>query len=122
MIVDPAPVVGHVLRRPRLVKVSVYVEANGVLLPFDGEHVKSVRELLPVWQRIGRPEWVASGVAGAVEAAVHDRRLSPDVLHHVDFAAGRPTHVADVAAEHPESRPDTLSLWHLQTRLDAPVG
>jgi hypothetical protein len=32
----------------------------------------------------------------------------PEVLHDVDFAAGRPADGTDVFAEHPERRPDAL--------------
>lgn len=57
-----------------------------------------------------------------MHGAVDQRRLAADVLQDVDFAAGRPPGGADVVAEHPERRPDTLAFGDLDARLEAAIG
>src|SRR5690349_5594781 len=42
-------------------------------------------------------------------------------LHYVDLTAGRPSHLADVGAQIPERRPDSLALGHLDASLNPRV-
>src|SRR5262249_4776641 len=45
-------------------------------------------------------------------AKIHEWILSSH-FHNVDFPTGGPSHSADARAEHPECRPDALTLGHL---------
>src|SRR2546426_1037090 len=99
MVVHPPP--RYASRRERLVRRVVHEPPNGICRPLDGVDVKVVGEgtrTEVVRARDTRP----TGIPGAVDRAVHTAGLLADVLHDVDLAAGGPTDVGDVVAQHPE--------------------
>src|SRR5450631_1985549 len=89
---------------------------NGILRPLDGVHVKVVGNLFSKWQRVCFPDTVCPGIPRPMGGSIINGGIvveGPEILHDVDFAALRPTDGADVFTQHPESRPDTLSVWKL---------
>ncbi len=98
---------------------TVEVPADDVRLPVHPVGVEGVGQRLSDGAAAGDP--AAAGVARSVDGAVHGVRLPPDVLHDVDLAGGRPADVAEVVAEHPERRPDSLTSRDLDARLEPPV-
>ena len=85
--------------------------------------------------KAGRAVGFAAVQAGSVDGRLHpvvsgrvppagaaERRIgSIDVLHDVEFAAGRPVDGGDVVAQQPEGGPHTLGLGQLHLCLDATV-
>src|SRR5947207_6247362 len=49
-------------------------------------------------------------------------RLSSDVFHDVDLTAIRPANALDVITQHPEGRPDALSIRDLNPRFKTAEG
>ena len=82
---------------------------------------KASANAAPPGRRVGRADAGRTGVAGAVDGAVHGVRLEADVLHDVDLAAVRPADLSDVLAQHPERRPHALAPRDLHPGLDVPV-
>src|SRR5215467_6551247 len=88
------------------------IKANLSRFPLDREHVEIVGELFSVRQRKGSTD-SSRCIANAVQCTMHRRGLLADVFHDVDLAAGRPADFIDVAPEHPEGRPNALSVRNL---------
>src|SRR5437588_580310 len=57
-----------------------------------------------------------------MKCAMNDRRFLTDIFHDVDLAASWPAGGTDVVTQHPESRPDTLAVRDLNSRLEPSVG
>ena len=57
-----------------------------------------------------------------MNGSVCDGRFAAEVFNDVNLSARRPLDGGNVVAEQPERRPDTFSLWHADTRLEAPIG
>src|SRR6266545_4129750 len=81
-------------------------------VPFDGVAVVIGRDDRSVAVR----ERSVAGIPGAVHRRAGTRRLAPLVLHDVQLTAGRPTDGADVVAEQPERRPESLPGRELEDR------
>src|SRR6267154_237620 len=56
-----------------------------------------------------------------MHAAMYDRGLFADILHHIDFAACRPSGFFDIITHHPEGWPHPLALGYLDASLEAPI-
>src|SRR6266540_6219148 len=82
-------------------------------VPFDGVAVVIGRDDRSVAVR----ERSVAGIPRAVHRRAGTRWLAPLVLHDVQLTAGRPTDGADVVAEQPERRPESLPGRELDTRF-----
>ena len=60
-------------------------------------------------------------VGGGVDAAVNAQGVEADVLHDVDLAAGRPSDLSTVGAEHPDGWPGAVAGGQLRADLYAAV-
>src|SRR5438067_12898403 len=118
MVVDPLRVRRDRAERGSAVLLAVDEPADLAGLPLHREDVVVVGERA-LRERVGSADAVAAGIAGSVDGAVHRARLAADVLHDVDLTGARPTDGVDVAAEHPERRPDPLAARDLDARLEA---
>src|SRR5438105_9179697 len=56
-----------------------------------------------------------------MHAAVNDRGLLADILHHIDLAACGPSGFVDIITHHPEGWPHSLALGYLDSSLEEPI-
>ena len=57
---------------------------------------------------------------GPVHRPVAAPGVRADVLHHIDLSAGRPAHLVDVGAQHPERRPGAAAAGDLEAAPPPP--
>ena len=57
-----------------------------------------------------------------MDRAVNNRRFAADIFHDIDLTTGGPSRCADVVAQHPKSRPDSLTIRNLDTCFKPSVG
>src|SRR5438876_2539373 len=112
---------GQVIRSDGLVQRIVDIPANRGRVPLDREDVKGIGESSRA-PLIRAGDALGTGVAGAMDGAVHPARLLADVLHDVDLAASGPCHRGAVVAYHPEGGPQALSARDLNPCFHAPVA
>ena len=116
------PLAGDIIGRRRKELYAVHVPADLVWLPLDGIHVKVIRERFAIRIFVPGANPSSARVARAVDGAVHRGGLAPDVLHDVQLAGLRPADLADVRAQGPEGRPQSLAKRDLETGFNPPVG
>src|SRR6266576_761865 len=121
MVVGPLRAIGKLGGSASAVEMIVDVETDRFGFPLDRVDMKVVGEMLITQQAVGRADAFVTGISRAMNCAVYRCWLLADVLHDVDLAALRPADFADVIAEHPECRPDPLSLGDLDAGFEAPI-
>jgi hypothetical protein len=84
---------------------------DAVLFPDDGKYVKFFRKFSASGQGLGATyKLVLCGVVAKVDGTMNPSRLAADDFHDINFSAGRPTDLGDIAAEHPEGWPQALAF------------
>src|SRR6266568_1272399 len=120
MIEDPL-LVRNAAGRLRFIKRVIDIEANYPRLPLHGIQMEIVGKALALRKRVRSGQWIRAGISRSMQAPVDLAEFVPHVFHNVDFAARGPPRLANVTAQHPERRPNALSLWNPNPRLKAPV-
>src|SRR5450755_224325 len=121
MVIDPLVSCRQIGGSTRGVKMIVHVEPDLVGLPLGSEYVIVVSESSG-GDGVRRANSLPTGISGAVNCAMDDRRFAADVFHDVDFAAGRPADFFNVIAQHPERGPDSLPVRNLDSGFKTSVS
>ena len=87
--------------------------------PLDGVGVEVIGDV--VLLAVPFAEAQGAGIAGPVQCAHDQVRLSADILHDVHFTAIGPVFPIEVRAEHPERRPQASAGGHLEARFDPAI-
>src|SRR3990172_9441024 len=84
--------------------------------------MKIVLESLSGGQSVGVADPVGAGITRTVNRTIDLIRFASDIFHDVDLAAVWPTDCRNIAAQHPKSRPNPISVRQFQTRFHPSVG
>jgi hypothetical protein len=78
--------------------------------------------MFSTFQHERRSDPVIAGVGRAMDGPMDGQGLAPDLFHDVDLAAARPSDIADVIAQHPEGRPNSLPVRQLDPSFKTTIG
>src|SRR6185437_10923254 len=95
---------------------TIYEEAEMAGVPLQGKDMEIVSECA-MCQLI-----VAGEIARTMYCAINKIGLNANILHDINFAAGRPANRCAIISEEPESRPESLTSRNLDAGFDAPIG
>src|SRR5687767_11521788 len=103
------------------VLLVVNIPADLILLPFDRVYVKIILEAAGGDDEGCCSPFLTAVISRGMDSSVDTIRFLSDVFHNVNFARARPALAAYIFTEHPEGRPDPLSVWKFHPRFNATI-
>jgi len=95
--------------------LSINIELEVILAPDDTVGVEIITVALGVIDSIVSIE------SSSMKGSVRMMRIFTNKFHDIDFTTSGPASLADVFTQHPESRPDSLTVGELCSHFDLSV-
>src|ERR1043166_5558424 len=105
--------------RRRVVRFRIDIPPHPGRFPIQPKDMKALGKTPGLQCKSSSTRGMVPGPAGVMKRAMNSVWFMAQQFHDVDFAASRPTAVATVGGQHPDGRPETLSLRQLRSDLES---